>query len=361
MRFTREDLVGAVLTVNGLLEPDKLGVTQPHEHCVFDLSLALAGEPEDEEARRIYYAPVSLELFPYVRYGYDNVAMYQQFDTELAMEELGAYKAAGGCSLVDQTPIDAGRDPQALQLISQKTGLNIVMGGAYYVKISREKHHDVQRSVKELADEMTDDILKGVGDTGIHSGIVGEVGCSWPLQECERRTLEAAAATQQQTGAAISVHPGRHPQAPFEIMEVLSRAGADLSRCVICHIDRTYFDWDSLCELESLANSGCYLEWDLFGAEGYYPESFAAEGERPIDMLNDAGRIRFIKEMVARGFGNRVLISQDIDVPYRYMKWGGHGFAHILRNVVPAMRRRGVSESEIEMFMVRNPRQLLTF
>ena len=129
----------------------------------------------------------------------------------------------------------------------------------------------------------------------------------------------------------------------------------------MCHVDRTYFDWESLPELVALAQTGCYLEWDLFGAEGYYPESFAAEGERPVDMLNDTGRIRFIKEMAARGFETRILMSQDIDVPYRYMKWGGHGFGHILRNVVPAMRRRGVSDAAIDMFLIDNPRKLLAF
>eukprot|EP01045_Picozoa_sp_COSAG04_P000658 COSAG04_NODE_17_length_40288_cov_9.152728_14_plen_77_part_00 len=74
--------------------------------------------------------------------------------------------------------------------------------------------------------------------------------------------LQGAAAAQRATGAAISVHPGRDETAPMEILRVLQAAGADLSRVVMCHIDRTVFLESTLQEL---AATGCYLEYDLFG------------------------------------------------------------------------------------------------
>ena len=55
--------------------------------------------------------------------------------------------------------------------------------------------------------------------TGIKAGIIGEVGCTWPLTDNERKSLAAAAAAQRETGAAILIHPGRHPDAPPEIMD----------------------------------------------------------------------------------------------------------------------------------------------
>ena len=34
------------------------------------------------------------------------------------------------------------------------------------------------------------------------------------------------------------------------------------------------------------------------------------------------------------------------------MRWGGHGYGHIFANVVPMMRRRGFSKSEIDTILV---------
>ena len=41
--------------------------------------------------------------------------------------------------------------------------------------------------------------------------------------------------------------------------------------------------------------------------------------------------------------------------------FGGHGYGHIFRNVVPMMKERGYSEDEIDAILVRNPKRLLTF
>lgn len=66
------------------------------------------------------------------------------------------------------------------------------------------------------------------------------------------------------TGAPLIIHPGRNEPAPFEILDVLAAAGADLSRTVMSHLDRTIVDDQKLLEL---AKRGCYLEYDLFGIE----------------------------------------------------------------------------------------------
>jgi phosphotriesterase-related protein len=43
------------------------------------------------------------------------------------------------------------------------------------------------------------------------------------------------------------------------------------------------------------------------------------------------------------------------------VNFGGHGYGRIFRNVVPMMRRRGFTETEIDAILVDNPRRLLTF
>jgi phosphotriesterase-related protein len=161
----------------------------------------------------------------------------------------------------------------------------------------------------------------------------------------------AAVAAQAATGASINVHPGRHPDQPQQVAEFIRAAGGDLSRVVISHIDRTIFDAERLLRL---ADTGCTLEFDLFGQEtSYYRLS-------DIDMPNDAQRLRHIRTLIEHGHLERVVISHDICYRTRLTRFGGHGYGHIFRNVVPMMRRRGYSENEIDSILAHNPQKLLT-
>ena len=64
-------------------------------------------------------------------------------------------------------------------------------------------------SEDDIFEEIVRDITVGVGSTGIRAGIIGEVGCSYPLSDNERKALRASARAQRATGAAILIHPGR--------------------------------------------------------------------------------------------------------------------------------------------------------
>lgn len=73
-------------------------------------------------------------------------------------------------------------------------------------------------------------------------------------------------------GAPLIIHPGRKPESPFEILNILEAAGADISRTVMSHLDRTIFDEEQLLQF---AKRGSYLEYDLFGIEcSYYQASY---------------------------------------------------------------------------------------
>jgi phosphotriesterase-related protein len=80
-----------------------------------------------------------------------------------------------------------------------------------------------------------------------------------------------------------------------------------------------------------------------------------------IDMPNDAIRLRLMRALIRRGHLERIVISHDICYRTRLTCYGGHGYQHIFANVIPMMRRRGYSETEIDTIMVKTPRRLLTF
>ena len=336
---------GRIQTVLGPIPPSELGPTTTHEHLYIDFSFMFR-PARDVPSAELADAPIMLENLGWIRRNYySNRFNLTMMDPETTVGELELYRQAGGGGIVETTTIGIGRNPEALARISRESGVHIVMGAGFYVDAVHPEGMD-GRTVDVLAREIVADITDGVGESGVRAGIIGEVGCTWPLTANERKSLVASAVAQKETGAAILIHPGRHPDAPAEILEILSNAGADISRVIMGHLDRTVFDFDLL---RSIAASGCYLEWDLFGNEGsYYPLA-------DFDMPSDAQRLDFIKHVADAGYADRVVIGQDIAVKHRLVKYGGHGYGHILQNIVPVMRRKGFSEDEIRAITVDNP------
>ena len=225
------------------------------------------------------------------------------------------------------------------------------MGAGYYVDSVHPEGMD-QLSEEEIASQIIEEIRLGVGTTRVKAGIIGEIGCSWPLAPNERKVLRASAIAQQETGAAVLIHPGRNPQAPLQILEILEESGGDVSRTIMGHLDRTI---TSTVDLLDIAQSGCALEYDLFGWEiSYYPLG-------DLDMPSDAQRLDFIELLLSEGYEDRIVLAQDIFAKHRTMKYGGHGYAHIIQNIVPRMRTRGFSDRQVSSIMTENPAKLLAF
>ena len=155
------------------------------------------------------------------------------------------------------------------------------MGCGYYVNDYQDpKNHG--RSVDDFAQEIVGQVLHGAWGTDVRAGMIGEIGCQAPWTATEKKVMQAALVAASETGAAINVHPGRHPDQPQEVADFIKAAGQPTERVVISHIDRTIFDEERLLRL---ADSGVTIEFDLFGQEASY------YGLSDIDMPNDATRL----------------------------------------------------------------------
>ena len=346
------NLAGKVQTVLGPISPDQLGVTLTHEHLLVDLSVVYS-QPRTAVAKDFYHQKVSPETVGQIRhYGSPNADDARLFDVPTAIDEVMLYKQYGGVSILEATSVGLARDPLGLVRISQATGVNIIMGASYYVAPAHPPDMD-SRSEDEIVEEVVRDVTVGAEGTDTRSGVIGEVGCSWPLTDNERKVLRASARAQRLTGAAVLIHPGRDETSPMEVLEILAEAGADLSRTIMGHLDRTVFLRGTL---KSIADTGCYMEWDLFGNESsYYPLN------PNIDMPSDAKRMDDIAWIASQGYGRKIVVAHDICHKNRLASYGGHGYYYILGNVVPRMRRRGFSKEAIDDILVNNPRDALTF
>ncbi len=346
------EMTGKAQTVAGPIDVDELGVTLTHEHLLVD-GTHMSNPPAEAGARDFYYKPLSMEIMGYIRHhAAQNINNGRVGSVETAIAETMLYKQYGGDTIVDATSMGIGRDPIGLARISRATGVNIIMGGSHYVDAAHPADMD-ERAEDEIFEKIVGDVTLGVDGTRIKSGIIGEVGCTWPLTDNERKVLRASGRAQQATGAPILIHPGRNEVAPLEIIEVLSEAGADLGNTIIGHLDRTVFLHDTL---KQMAESGCYMEWDLFGQEQSYYSANTS-----IDMPSDARRMDDIAWISAQGYGDKIVVAHDICQNHRLVKYGGHGYFYILNHIVPRMRRRGFSDEAIDKILVDNPKEALAF
>ena len=354
----KEELIGKVQTVLGIIDADDLGITLPHEHLLCDWSFQFI-EPTEATEKRLAHQPITLENLSWVQLHPTNHAGDLALeDEQLAIKEALLYKWAGGDTIIELTPNGCGRDPLGLAHIARATGLNVVMGSGYYVGLS----HPLELATKteeEITKEIVRDIMVGVGPTTVCSGIIGEIGCSTPLEDNERKVLRASAAAQRRTGAAINIHPSYTEDLVLETINILSAAGADLSRTIISHCDRSSFR--NRTSYHRLADAGCYLEYDVFGdVLAPFPPDAWTEG-RCVGRRSEADRINEIKCFIDEGYLNHILISQDVHMKHCYVTYGRSGYAHILRNIVPWMRQAGISDEQIHTMMVENPKRVLPF
>ncbi len=334
-----------VRTVRGPVDPGALGVTLMHEHVWMDSTplLDIHGYTPSDSAEWSPDVAAEARWNPGVHP--DN---YRLTDEDAAVEELAAYRAVGGGTVVDLTPPSLGRDVARLAVISERTGLHIVAGAGHYLAQTHE------RWVAEAEDgaitgRLVSNARDGLDGSGILPGIYGEIGTSDPVVPAERRVLRAVAAAARETGLAISVHlhPWGH-EGPL-VLELLEGAGADPGRVILGHASTAI---DRRDELRGLLDRGAILGFDLFG----FDHSLLGPGGWP---PSDADVAAFVARLVAEGYADQLVLGQDIGVRTRYRRWGGWGYDHLLRHVAPLLRDLGVTAHDVDSMLVANPARLL--
>ena len=166
--------------------------------------------------------------------------------------------------------------------------------------------------------------------------------------------LRCCAAAQQRTGAPIYIHPSADNEEVLNIVKILDNAGADLKRVIIGHIDTSNFSGNAV---HKILDTGCNVGFDSFGFEGF----IRPPRESRVVELSDAKRISDIRGLIDEGYLSKIVISHDVATKERLLSYGGTGYIHIIRNLLPIMKIKGISEHEIKALLVDNPKRILTF
>lgn len=343
---------GMVMTVTGPVPVDEMGVTLMHEHILLDGAKAWRCPCDiDDEGRRVSEQPVNIEIIgelrmnPYLNR--DNVSLD---DADLALRELDRYRRFGGNTVVDATTIGIGRDPEALARIARLSGLRIIMGTGFYLEFS---HPDWMKTMdaEAIARFIIDDVGGG-GETQppVMAGIIGEIGVSKDFTEAEHRSLRGAARASARTGVPLTIHLPGWERLAHEVLDVVESEGADLRHTVLCHMNPS---WDDTAYQTSLAARGAFIEYDMIGMDYYYADQ---EAQSPSDEDNARG----ILTLVEKGYADRVLLSQDVFLKMMLTRYGGFGYAHVLRHFVPRLKRHGLDEAVIQRMLTDNPKSVFS-
>ena len=334
-----------VQTVLGPVTSDSMGITLMHEHLLMSFASWHHG-PKTASRMILRDAPVSLSILGELRMDpFVNLDNLQQYDVDLAAREVQQFADLGGRTVLDPTNRGIGRDPRALAAISRRTGLNVVMGSGYYLEASHPPALK-QMTSDDIAAEIERDLTKGVDDTGICAGFIGEIGVSARFTPEEEKVLRGAARAQKSRRVPLMVHLPGWERLAHRVLDIVAEEGIGLEAVILCHMGPSWRDFEYQA---SLAQRGAYLEYDMISMDYYYADQ---DAQCPSDDENAAA----IQRLINSGYRDRILISQDVFLKMMLTSYGGFGYGYILRHFVPRLRRLGVSEDDIRTILVDNPR-----
>ncbi|KLU61160.1 hypothetical protein CEB3_c23800 [Peptococcaceae bacterium CEB3] len=321
------------MTVNTVLGPvsaDKLGKTLVHEHFVFG------------------YA------------GFEGDTTMGAFDWQAALrvgiDVAEKLKAHGVKTVVDATTNECGRNPDLLREIAEETGLQIICSTGYYYEAEsapayfkfRAGFGDAETEIYEMFKR---ELTEGIGKTGIKAGVIKLASSKDIITDYEKMFFRAAAKVQKETGVTIITHTQEGTMGA-EQAELLISAGADPSRIVIGHMCGN----TQLADHVRVLKTGVFVGFDRFGLEGVVGA--------PLDSLREAVLIG----LMGTGYDKQILLSQDTVnfwlgrplvlpplVQQMLAKWHP---THIFEDVIPALKKAGITDEQIDTILIENPRRL---
>ncbi|RAY11679.1 aryldialkylphosphatase [Actinomadura craniellae] len=295
-------------TVTGTIPASTVtGTVLPHEHLHLDLRWPVGA---DSDPRR-------------------------WIDEEQAVAaELTALRAEHDLGLVvDLTCIGMGRNAATLSRISAGSRVAVVAGTGFFARPF------LPQAIRELGvDGLTERLLAEIGfgldGTGALPGVIGEVG-TWDEapSEIEERCLRAAAAAAHSSGLAVATHgrPG------LALLEILTADGLPAGRVAVGHQDLV----DDPAAHRKIAEAGAYVSF-----------SVGAAGDDPVAL---GTRVRYVMDLLAAGYGDRVLLGTGVSQMTDLTRYEGGGYGTLFRTFLPALRAAGADESALRAILRDNP------
>jgi len=318
-------------TVLGPIDPEEMGRTLAHEH----IAAGYPGWECDPLAR------------PYNREKIVNVCM----------KSLEPVKTYGVKTIIDATSIDLCRDVEVMREVSKRLQLHIVCSTGRYMESEGKWTYFRQRARDKIGDMKTElyegfmqELTSGIGQSGIKPGVIKVASGLNCISPCEDAMLRAAAQASKETGTPIMTHTEAGTMGPAQA-DLLIGEGVNPQKIVIGHMCGN----PSITYQEEVLGRGVYIAFDRFGLEVLVP---------------DPVRIATLVGLLGRGYADRIMISQDfIGCGYgrggrlpeaqakKIVNWS---YTNIFHNIIPALKKAGISDDQIKTMTIDNPKRFLS-
>jgi len=318
--------MATINTVTGTCAPQDLGFTLIHEHLT-------AGFPGWE---------------------FDNAGFDRKREVAKAVDKLKEIKTLGVSSFVDPCPMELGRDPEFAAEVADKAGMRVIIATGLYNEALGIPPHFRSLPADDIAEVYVRELTEGIGKTGIKAGLIktatggipGMTDTAKSISANEQKCLRAAARAHKATGAPILCHNDELGPFGRETLDIFADEGVNFNRVLIGHACgvgdmRYYFD---------ILNRGAWIGFDRFGIE---------------TIASDKMRLASLIGLLAVGY-DRIMLSHDhvncwlgrVTKEWQAFmdKCPNWNYAHISRNILPALNKAGVSEGTIRTMTVDNPR-----
>jgi phosphotriesterase-related protein len=298
-----------VRTVLGDIVPEEMGFAYSHEHL-------WANPPATQKDR-------DLELTRY----------------DASLEELLAFKRAGGKTLVDASTLDYGREAGKLKRMSEESGVHVLATTGFNKHIYFPEWV-ANESIEQITERLVHDVTIGMDGTDAKAGFLKSGSWYQMIHPLEEKVTRAVARAQLITGAPVWLHTEAGTMG-MEMLDILEEEGVDLTKVAVGHSDRNADPYYHL----QLAKRGVYVQFDGPGKVKYYPDNV---------------RVELIQNIIRNGFVNQLLISGDMGrQSYLHAYGGGPGFEYIIQKFVPRLLDQGISQEAIDMIFINNPARWL--
>lgn len=323
--------MSVINSVLGEISPDLLGLTLAHEHVIAGYS------------------------------GWECDALSRPYNREkivgICVAALEPVKQYGVKSIIDGTPIDLSRDAEVMKEVSDKLQINIVCStGMYTDELGKWAYYKMRSKsqignvANELCDTYVHELTRGIGKTGVKAGVIKVATGLKCISDCELASLKAAARAQKETGVPIITHTEAGTMGPEQI-DVLLSEGANPKKIMCGHMCGN----PSLEYQESVLNKGVNISFDRFGIELFMPDAVRTATLIGLLGLGYANRILLSHDFIGCGFGRGGTVPEE-----RKKLWANWSFTNIFRNIIPALKKAGITDKQISTMMVENPKRLFS-
>ena len=309
-------------TVLGDISSSKMGLTYSHEHIVIDDCYVTSKHPE-----------------------------FLLNDTEKISKELINFYKAGGRTVIDTMPANAGRNILKSAEISRKSEVHIIVPTGIHLEMYYpENHWRYSYTEDELTRLFIADIEEGIDQfdysgpfvkrTRHKAGLIKLATDNGPFTKHQEKVFRAVVNAHLQTGAPILTHTNFGRKA-LEQAQLFKNLGAKLEHVVLSHVDRAKdIDYN-----RAVLDVGVRVEYD---------SAFRWKKEEPnytFDLL----------ENLLPQYANQITMGMDMAKNAYWKSYGGSpGMNYLIETIPGFLKSKGLEESYEKIFF-DNPRKLFSF